>query len=163
MVRAGTWNSSISSCVISLFKETSEIAPSGKIPLVRKSSASASASASRSFLEIALIAGSYGVSGSIRAPRFFFFFRLFFSRRSWFIMWIAGSFVPDAICAAPPLPLATPPLLPPTITPLLLRSEEHTSELQSLTNLVCRLLLEKKKKKKRQTSTITLLTTHALQ
>src|SRR5438046_4849043 len=30
------------------------------------------------------------------------------------------------------------------------RSEEHTSELQSLTNLVCRLLLEKKKKKKKQ-------------
>src|SRR5258706_14129161 len=28
---------------------------------------------------------------------------------------------------------------------LVLRSEEHTSELQSLTNLVCRLLLEKKK------------------
>ena len=27
----------------------------------------------------------------------------------------------------------------------LMRSEEHTSELQSLTNLVCRLLLEKKK------------------
>src|SRR5437016_6938058 len=27
------------------------------------------------------------------------------------------------------------------------RSEEHTSELQSLTNLVCRLLLEKKKEK----------------
>src|SRR5438046_4624071 len=32
-----------------------------------------------------------------------------------------------------------------------LRSEEHTSELQSLTNLVCRLLLEKKKKPKKQT------------
>src|SRR5438093_8341892 len=30
------------------------------------------------------------------------------------------------------------------------RSEEHTSELQSLTNLVCRLLLEKKKKKLHQ-------------
>src|SRR5438093_9882569 len=29
------------------------------------------------------------------------------------------------------------------------RSEEHTSELQSLTNLVCRLLLEKKKKKEK--------------
>src|SRR5438046_6838360 len=29
---------------------------------------------------------------------------------------------------------------------LRVRSEEHTSELQSLTNLVCRLLLEKKKK-----------------
>src|SRR5437016_9006070 len=28
------------------------------------------------------------------------------------------------------------------------RSEEHTSELQSLTNLVCRLLLEKKKKRR---------------
>src|SRR5437016_11563815 len=31
--------------------------------------------------------------------------------------------------------------------PALGRSEEHTSELQSLTNLVCRLLLEKKKTK----------------
>src|SRR5260370_8664001 len=30
-----------------------------------------------------------------------------------------------------------------------LRSEEHTSELQSHLNLVCRLLLEKKKKQKR--------------
>src|SRR5262249_59979785 len=32
------------------------------------------------------------------------------------------------------------------------RSEEHTSELQSLTNLVCRLLLEKKKKNKNKTT-----------
>src|SRR5438046_6736454 len=31
------------------------------------------------------------------------------------------------------------------------RSEEHTSELQSLTNLVCRLLLEKKKTNKNAT------------
>src|SRR5437588_7004957 len=31
---------------------------------------------------------------------------------------------------------------------LLLRSEEHTSELQSHSDLVCRLLLEKKKKQK---------------
>src|SRR2546430_5863234 len=31
------------------------------------------------------------------------------------------------------------------------RSEEHTSELQSQSNLVCRLLLEKKKKKTRST------------
>src|SRR5688572_31637302 len=30
------------------------------------------------------------------------------------------------------------------------RSEEHTSELQSQSNLVCRLLLEKKKKKKQK-------------
>src|SRR2546426_5497330 len=34
---------------------------------------------------------------------------------------------------------------------LLARSEEHTSELQSPCNLVCRLLLEKKKKKKSNT------------
>src|SRR5688572_32735708 len=33
------------------------------------------------------------------------------------------------------------------------RSEEHTSELQSQSNLVCRLLLEKKKKKKKTTKT----------
>src|SRR5262245_63183952 len=32
------------------------------------------------------------------------------------------------------------------------RSEEHTSELQSLRHLVCRLLLEKKKKKSKQKS-----------
>src|SRR5258706_10900035 len=37
---------------------------------------------------------------------------------------------------------------PPITIPCGKRSEEHTSELQSLTNLVCRLLLEKKKKKK---------------
>src|SRR5688572_31763465 len=36
------------------------------------------------------------------------------------------------------------------------RSEEHTSELQSQSNLVCRLLLEKKKnKKKKQITNIT--------
>src|SRR5260370_10583858 len=38
------------------------------------------------------------------------------------------------------------------------RSEEHTSELQSHLNLVCRLLLEKKKRDKHQT-----LSRHALQ
>src|SRR2546427_1990810 len=39
---------------------------------------------------------------------------------------------------------ATPVLL---ARPAAMRSEEHTSELQSQSNLVCRLLLEKKKKK----------------
>src|SRR2546430_6917223 len=34
------------------------------------------------------------------------------------------------------------------------RSEEHTSELQSQSNLVCRLLLEKKKKIKKRTTTM---------
>src|SRR5438046_5612247 len=37
-----------------------------------------------------------------------------------------------------------------------LRSEEHTSELQSLTNLVCRLLLEKKKKIKKTHNKLTI-------
>src|SRR5690606_40518878 len=37
--------------------------------------------------------------------------------------------------------------------PKIKRSEEHTSELQSRENLVCRLLLEKKKKRYRDTST----------
>src|SRR5688572_32759655 len=37
----------------------------------------------------------------------------------------------------------------PSSRPRSRRSEEHTSELQSQSNLVCRLLLEKKKKKKK--------------
>src|SRR2546425_3009068 len=45
-----------------------------------------------------------------------------------------------------PLALTTRMALP------LVRSEEHTSELQSLAYLVCRLLLEKKKKKKKYES-----------
>src|SRR5437016_10638376 len=47
----------------------------------------------------------------------------------------------------PPHPRPTPP--EPPSSPA--RSEEHTSELQSLTNLVCRLLLEKKKQQVRYT------------
>src|SRR5436190_7160408 len=35
------------------------------------------------------------------------------------------------------------------------RSEEHTSELQSHSDLVCRLLLEKKKKKKKEKKDVT--------
>src|SRR5437016_7720313 len=45
------------------------------------------------------------------------------------------------------------------------RSEEHTSELQSLTNLVCRLLLEKKKNqatRTRHTTTQSPTSEHAL-
>src|SRR2546427_8701834 len=40
------------------------------------------------------------------------------------------------------------------------RSEEHTSELQSQSNLVCRLLLEKKKKKKNNNHTHTYARRH---
>src|SRR5688500_19836348 len=42
----------------------------------------------------------------------------------------------------------------------LLRSEEHTSELQSPCNLVCRLLLEKKKKKENNHIDDVLMTNH---
>src|SRR2546427_7082694 len=42
-------------------------------------------------------------------------------------------------------------LSPARLTAALHRSEEHTSELQSQSNLVCRLLLEKKNKRRRQT------------
>src|SRR5438034_5490604 len=49
--------------------------------------------------------------------------------------------------ADPFAPLARPHLTPPVGGNRRLRSEEHTSELQSHSDLVCRLLLEKKKKK----------------
>src|SRR5688572_31597550 len=48
--------------------------------------------------------------------------------------------------ASPPSSTSSTPSIPATLGPA--RSEEHTSELQSQSNLVCRLLLEKKKKKK---------------
>src|SRR2546430_5172597 len=47
----------------------------------------------------------------------------------------------------PPSPPQRSPIQPRPIQPRPIRSEEHTSELQSQSNLVCRLLLEKKKKK----------------
>src|SRR5256886_5527250 len=47
----------------------------------------------------------------------------------------------------------------PMIHRALPRSEEHTSELQSQSNLVCRLLLEKKKKSHMPTSAIPATTT----
>src|SRR5436309_12191838 len=50
-------------------------------------------------------------------------------------------------CTSARLPWQPPPAPGP-------RSEEHTSELQSRENLVCRLLLEKKKKKKNRTDTV---------
>src|SRR2546429_7356192 len=41
-------------------------------------------------------------------------------------------------------------LAPPATVPIKVRSEEHTSELQSRLHLVCRLLLEKKKQQYNQ-------------
>src|SRR5436853_3972106 len=46
--------------------------------------------------------------------------------------------------------VATDPNVDQILAQLRVRSEEHTSELQSLRHLVCRLLLEKKKKKTRK-------------
>src|SRR2546430_6550869 len=43
------------------------------------------------------------------------------------------------------------------------RSEEHTSELQSQSNLVCRLLLEKKKKKKKCLSFTYIFKIHSIE
>src|SRR5690606_41398636 len=59
-----------------------------------------------------------------------------------------------SICAIPTNPCARPPKRPcakslarsPWTSSCTKRSEEHTSELQSRENLVCRLLLEKKNK-----------------
>src|SRR2546422_5778570 len=55
-------------------------------------------------------------------------------------------------------PFARPPILGELVEPDVVRSEEHTSELQSRLHLVCRLLLEKKKKKTRQSIACTKLT-----
>src|SRR5256886_13021599 len=54
--------------------------------------------------------------------------------------------------------VAITPLMIATLLVFLLRSEEHTSELQSQSNLVCRLLLEKKKKS--MTMTYSAVMTH---
>src|SRR3989441_10570848 len=60
----------------------------------------------------------------------------------------AGSTCIQRIHHAPPASALanTPHAAPATSPTTILRSEEHTSELQSLAYLVCRLLLEKKKK-----------------
>src|SRR5258706_15026259 len=63
----------------------------------------------------------------------------------------------DALPILRPLRKAFPqPISPASLvfatTWIRIRSEEHTSELQSLTNLVCRLLLEKKNEDMRQHS-----------
>src|SRR5205823_13291693 len=63
--------------------------------------------------------------------------------------WPSRSTTPHRKCAAPP---TTPPKRMAAKAPSALRWEEHTSELQSLAYLVCRLLLEKKKYCKSTTS-----------
>src|SRR5262249_62165760 len=80
---------------------------------------------------------------------------LFSTVTSQSVRWSAAVGDPRIPCLRSPLPpgypgnvgstrnAVTPPLPRPRSTDAKSRSEEHTSELQSLTNLVCRLLLEK--------------------
>src|SRR5216683_4187411 len=78
-------------------------------------------------------------------------------RRRWLwsgaLLAVAGAFRQSAAVDALLLPIAVVYLEPaPTrLRAAALRSEEHTSELQSRSDLVCRLLLEKKKKNELQT------------
>src|SRR2546427_3180006 len=59
----------------------------------------------------------------------------------------AGMAIEDAVVLARNLDAAPgPQQVPEVLARYQARSEEHTSELQSQSNLVCRLLLEKKKK-----------------
>src|SRR5258706_10680487 len=60
-----------------------------------------------------------------------------------------SAFPPSLPNPLQPLPAAQKVLVVDDVPDNATRSEEHTSELQSLTNLVCRLLLEKKKKKEK--------------
>src|SRR5258706_10350740 len=79
-----------------------------------------------------------------RSPRFFHVPVFLFSVAAWRP---AGSVRPGSACRlCPAAGPATGACRMPRAGSIHARSEEHTSELQSLTNLVCRLLLEKKKK-----------------
>src|SRR2546427_2624244 len=62
----------------------------------------------------------------------------------------SGLTVCTTSCTLPDVPAFRAPMFQVTMPAASVppRSEEHTSELQSQSNLVCRLLLEKKKKKK---------------
>src|SRR5438094_7084043 len=64
----------------------------------------------------------------------------------WFFWWLAGKTTSTAI-ARTRMTRVLAPLAVVLVLTLVFRSEEHTSELQSPYDLVCRLLLEKKKKK----------------
>src|SRR5438270_9557794 len=76
-----------------------------------------------------------------------------FRSRKWYCMREPPSNAPEADCSATGLSLngcsgiRDTQSIADARTAVQGRSEEHTSELQSQSNLVCRLLLEKKKKK----------------
>src|SRR6266705_5795011 len=91
-------------------------------------------------LLILLQSASLYIQHPIFTPSFFFFFNDPATTEIYTLS------LHDALPISPPSP--SPPCCPsPASTSPPTRSEEHTSELQSPYDLVCRLLLEKKKKK----------------
>src|SRR2546422_3184709 len=81
-----------------------------------------------------------------RPPRSTLFpYTTLFRSRARVTLALAAALVTVGLAAAYRPSRAEPPA---TVAALGLRSEEHTSELQSRLHLVCRLLLEKKKNKK---------------
>src|SRR5229473_3834353 len=86
----------------------------------------------------------------IVSVRFFFFFFFLMIRRPPRSTLFPYTTLFRSACGEWPAPSITASLECATSVCARVRSEEHTSELQSLAYLVCRLLLEKKKKKKKQ-------------
>src|SRR5260370_18100702 len=84
---------------------------------------------------------------------FFFFFFLMIRRppRSTLFPYTTLFRSTSTMTRVPPRPAICPGVRPRPMA-IGLRSEEHTSELQSHLNLVCRLLLEKKKKQKKDST-----------
>src|SRR2546430_10766057 len=81
-----------------------------------------------------------------RPPRSTLFPYTTLFRSPWFPRTIVFIFPDSGYTEEEPIPQLIIPVLSWPLAPLLERSEEHTSELQSQSNLVCRLLLENKKK-----------------
>src|SRR5688572_31565107 len=77
-------------------------------------------------------------------------FRSFSLSSSWASTWLVN----EADMTKLGWPVAQPRFIKRPSASTRMRSEEHTSELQSQSNLVCRLLLEKKKKNKKTTKMI---------
>src|SRR5262245_66272303 len=97
-------------------------------------------------------------SSSLSVDSFLFCFFLFFFFFFFFFLMIrrpprSTLFPYTTLFRSPARRGSGPGIAPgPGARPEATRSEEHTSELQSLRHLVCRLLLEKKKKKKKKTN-----------
>src|SRR5437016_9128698 len=86
---------------------------------------------------------------SILTSSFFFFFNDTATTEIYTLSLHDALPISTRSCHVPPTQPYGPKMMKWLGSPGIDRSEEHTSELQSLTNLVCRLLLEKKKKKKK--------------